>query len=644
MEGNERIPANIFEELAGVESREINTSEVTKENVNDSKDSEPINLNRLREARTYIIKDSQKKFIKSLIKVFNLILSEHGGQLISIPSASAIDKIKKAKELEDAQKDEIQKKKKSLFFRIKQTADKFRPSLKNIIKVVKFLYKLSKFVGKILWRVLKATLKIAAKMAKFIFKFLGKLLKPIIKKFIKKITWLIKWVIKIIAKIIRFIYRFSKKLFAGKNKGTKLLSSEPGPFSFNLKESPPKTKVKFKLILPKIKEKISILIRFLRILLKPTIKVLKKFIQKVMGPIFKKAINAVISFIVDFIFGQVLGSIIPFLGNAAAAIITGGKLIWKLVKLGHFVYGMTNTFKEIASTFDEASDDMSAIKEDEEELSEDEMETADFRKVLEKLEQNNKTNTDDYLRLKGKYLESLLYDYQCKGDSQIGKLIQEKLNTYQGKSLKELNLNELNAEIKRIEGNREITKLKSKTSANSIKNILENKELSFFVKMLHIFHSAISSIIVELERRLYLSDYKSVLDLTLSKYFLLKNKAYNFYIDKFIVKKDKDSYSKVTDIVIDEDGFTLNLKELFKRYKIFKEQFKKFEHFSFEDIIEKSPELKKEVVSGTSETEQYCIAKIAENNEQKKKYNLWLDVLEIVDSNKQFTNKYSRII
>ena len=75
MEGTERIPETIFDEMAGIDSNVQFKSDKSEENVNSSEVKSKINFTRLAEARKSFFKDVNKDFLKSLNKVIRLIAS-----------------------------------------------------------------------------------------------------------------------------------------------------------------------------------------------------------------------------------------------------------------------------------------------------------------------------------------------------------------------------------------------------------------------------------------------------------------------------------------------------------------------------------------------------------------------------------------
>lgn len=333
MDGNKRIPADIFEEMAGVETVPTNVSTDNKDSVNIPQEATTINLKRLSAAANaltkFVIKDFNREFLKVVKELLRLQKSQ---EIVRQPQSITVQ-IERT--LNNEQEEEEGEEEESLYDKF---TNKIPGPYKYIFKGLKYLWKFGKILFKwglklltMLWKVGKSILKMAQKALTSILKAAGRMLKvminflkPLVKKFlkiaIKNFIKLSKFIMRMILKLVRAIWKIVKRLFfKGKNPGKLLFKNEPGPASFSTSVFKIKDgiTVKFKAL----SKRTSFIMRLIRKALRPVQKLFWTVIKKLFGRLLKKLVQTVISIIVTFVMGQVLGSWIPLIGNAIGAAV-----------------------------------------------------------------------------------------------------------------------------------------------------------------------------------------------------------------------------------------------------------------------------------------------------------------------------------
>lgn len=332
MDGNKRIPADIFEEMAGVEIAPTNVSIDNKDSVNIPQEVTAINLKRLSAAANALTKFVIKDFNKEFLKVVKELLKLQKNQEIVRQPQSITIQIERT--LGTEQKEEKEEEE-SLYDKF---TNKIPAPYKYIFKGLKYLWKFGKFLFKwglkllsMLWKAGKSVLKMAQKALTSILKAAWRMLKiminflkPLVKKFlkiaIKNFIRLFKFIMRMILKLVRVMWKIVKRLFfKGKNPGKLLFKNEPAPRSFSTSVFKIKDgiTVKFKAL----SKRTSFIMRLIRKALRPVQKLFWTVIKKLFGRLLKKLVQTVTSIIITFVMGQVLGSWVPLIGNAIGAAV-----------------------------------------------------------------------------------------------------------------------------------------------------------------------------------------------------------------------------------------------------------------------------------------------------------------------------------
>lgn len=329
MDGNKRIPADIFEEMAGVETAPTNVSADNKDSVNIPQEATRINLKRLSAATNaltkFVIKDFNKEFLSIAKELLKLQKSQ---EIVRQPQSITVEIERTLGTKEEEEEEDIYDK----------LTNKFPSPYKYIFKGLKYLWKFGKILFKwglkllnMLWKAGKSVLQMAKNALSAILKAAGRMfktminfLKPLIKRFlkiaIKNLIKTFKFIMRMILKLVRVIWRIVKQLFfRGKNPGKVLFKNEPGPFNFSATVFKIKDgiTVKFKAL----NKRTAFIMRLLRKALRPIQKLFWTVIKKLFGKLLKKLVQTVVSVIVTFVMGQILGSCIPLIGNAIGAVV-----------------------------------------------------------------------------------------------------------------------------------------------------------------------------------------------------------------------------------------------------------------------------------------------------------------------------------
>lgn len=659
MEENKRIPADIFAEMAGIEPAPTNVSDKNKENVNLPQQVTPINFTRLKavaaEFNKLVIKDYSRDFLNIAKELLNL---QKNQEIVKKPEKIIIQAERSIEEPEE----EPEEKEESLFDKLLNLCIKYVPPpykyifvaikyfkkfagllLSGAITLLGMLWKFGKTVLKLAFDALKGILKVAFKVLKIMLKYVASAITKFVKSAIKILVKAFRYIMRMFLKLVRTMWRIVKVLFfRGKKPSKPLFKNEPKPVDFKANDLRIKggVTVKFK----PLTQKEGFIMRLIKKALRPLQKFFWTVIKKVFGKLLKKLVTTVISIITGFVFGQILGSCIPLIGNAIGAIYGVANTLLKITSIGMTVYGIFKDVKDLTNDLADSSDDDDGGEDDEEEedeLTEEEMESSDFRKVLDKLEKEKQLNSPEYLRIKQKYLESLLEENIANGNKNIADLIQVKLNESKEKGIQSLDLKVLDKDIEKINLVQEAEAFDKTISKDSLTTLLNDNSKSNYVRWLELFNRAINLIRITLFKREEYTDYKGAIVSHVSKYFEPRNFLFKYTFD-FFKQSDTENVKDISIYKIKKDISIDELASLYiePQWEVF--EHKDFEKYTLEKLANKFPEIKKEVVYFHKEATPFCDAKEKEISAQKMKYNIWLDILTVLDSDGIYKNKYQK--
>jgi hypothetical protein len=469
-----RIPADIFEEMAGLKEITPPVSETSENSVNTEPIISPIDEARLQKASIAFFSKVKNKFIKKIRKFADKLMSYNKEDPIkknTPPSNIEVTIIinESAAETEGRENAKEGKKNKSLI-------EKAWEALKFVVK------KLFKFAVKTLVKgVIKTLLKIFKKMAKVVAKVIRKTVRVLF-RIIKKIT---KAVFKAVKLIVKAIWRIVKKLFFRGKPSSKMFNGEPSNKNMEDPKIPNK-KNHMKLKMKGIKKKENFIMKAFKKVVGKFFKVVGKIIKKIFKKIIKKIIKVVVKMIIKFIAAQVIGSLLPGIGNAIMGAASMALMVMDVLDIVNFVTDISRTVNDLNA--DAVPEPDEGDTDDEDEVDIDSMNMQEVQAFMRGLESKRQTSSDEYYEAKERYLELLGEQYAKEGDEEISELIQLAMETGRvhreadlgdvdiannENAIKELNLQELQKEIERR------LKLKAeKKYENKRSNIFDESELN----------------------------------------------------------------------------------------------------------------------------------------------------------------------
>lgn len=404
MSGNRQIPADIFEEMAGMKDITPPTSAISDENIVSGQTLSPISVARLKDASVALSLHVQNDFVKSLHRVLKHIFKMRMSETeVSAQIETVIE--------HDERKDKERRVNPWL-----KLWNKIKPLIKAAWWGIK---KIIKFIGK---HLIKRLIKVAIKISKVLIKLFSKTLRALLKfaknalkgiyKLSKKI---IKFAFKTFKVLVKVFWRIVKKLFLRGKPMPKQFKGEPDPLSMEqpiLRKG--KNAIDIRATAPK--KKSSFIFKAVKKFFKVITKFFFKFITKIFGKIIKMAIKVLVKFIVKFVAGQVIGSLLPGIGNLIMLGITGALLLYDLYGLVNFVKETSN---EAMTLFKELKDDLSKneIDEETEDFDIETLSISEVRKLVYEYENSGKTDSDIYIQAKKHYLELLSKEYERVGDT-----------------------------------------------------------------------------------------------------------------------------------------------------------------------------------------------------------------------------------
>lgn len=153
------------------------------------------------------------------------------------------------------------------------------------------------------------------------------------------------------------------------------------------------------------------------------LKLLRKIISKVFGKIIKKLINVVVKIIVRFVALQLIGSLIPGLGNAFALAMTAISAILLITDAVGFI-------KDLTQNMEAPEDDTENERDEEMEkkiMRKSPPQTFEYYDKLVELRSQQREGGMDYLYTKQSYLVGLLKQAEQTGNLKEAKIIKDAL-------------------------------------------------------------------------------------------------------------------------------------------------------------------------------------------------------------------------
>lgn len=405
------IPADIFEEMAGMREITPPKSAASEENVKSETIVTPLDEGRLFKASVAFVSKVQKKLVKGFYKVAKRIVELQNEAAPKVPKKKGWNIFAKIIINETPAETSA-----------RETSESFNPftlKLKLIWAGIKLavgvLFALGKWIFKIAAKITTTILKLFGKIAKVVGRVFGKALRGII----RVITKVSKFVFKAVRKIVKAIWNIIRKLFFRGKPMPKQFKNEPSPKSMNQPAlSKQKNKMKLKMKAPKTKS--NFIMKAVKKVFKMLGKLLWKIVSKVFGKIIKKIIKVIVKMIIKFIAAQVIGSLLPGIGNFIMGAASMALMVMDVIGIVGFIKETSETVSELSEGFkvepEEADDD-----EDGADI--DEMNMTEVRKLMADLESQNKTNSEEYLEAKTRYLELLAEEYENSGDVDGAELI-----------------------------------------------------------------------------------------------------------------------------------------------------------------------------------------------------------------------------
>lgn len=274
------------------------------------------------------------------------------------------------------------------------------------------------------------------------------------------------------------------------------------------------------------------------------------------------------------------------------------------------------------------------------------MESSDFRKKLESLYKTGQQNSPEYQRLKEKYLSALIEESQENGNRAIADLAQQYLEHGRDKGFSSVDLQKFDKELNKIKFAQEAESIKQSVSKKEIEKLFNDNSKTVYERFIELFYRAVSLIRIKLLDRLENNNYRTMIQNKLQKYFEERNLSYSFYYDTYNSKKDIPSHTKTEYRKTTQNVRSLSSSLTFGLVHINTGEYKKFnsmEKYSMKYLSEKVPEVKKETLYAYEESEPYRKIKAKENNTQKEKYNLWVDILALLDKKGIHINKHKKL-
>ncbi len=471
------IPADIFEEMAGMKEITPPPSPTGEQNVNSERIVTPIDEARLKVASRAFFSKIEKKFVKTLNKVAK--------KLLSYQKQDAPPKIKRPKNIlvkiiinESPAETEGRENAKD--------AKKNESILTKAWKAFKFILK--KLLGFVVKHLVKKAIKIILAAMKKMLKAVKKAVKVAFRVFKRTIKKIAKWIFKSVKALVKVIWKLIKKLFFRGKASAKHFTGEPNNKDMG-DPSLSRKKNKMGLKMKGIKKKESFIMKALKKLFKKIVKPLQKLITKVFKKIIMKIIKTIVKMIVKFIAMQVIGSLLPGIGNAIMGAASMALMVMDIIGIVNFVQGISRDVTSLADEVEPDADEGDGPDDDGPDF--DEMSMQEVQAFMKNLEQQGQTASDDYYDAKARYLELLAEQYEKEGDIEGLELIEQAMETgrvptegapeHNGPedpdAIKKLDISALQKELQR----RKEAQAKRKYE-NKRKNVFDESEMNILLK------------------------------------------------------------------------------------------------------------------------------------------------------------------
>ncbi len=632
MDGTQRIPANIFDEMAGFQEPSKKSS-IVEENITKSQVEVEINQKRLKISSNFFLSKVEKELVKGFRNVAKELIKL---QKKETPLSNI--EIIEHDIVSDIEEDEgfsiVKLIKKIITFII-------RKAINGFIKVSNIFKSLSKWV-----------FDKAKSAASNIFKFLGKVAGKIASKVAsigkslsKTIGKLTRTAFNHAKKFLKQIWKIVKNLFLRGKTKKKVFPNEPG--TMDMSQPPaPKGKKSMKIKLKAPKKRSSFIFKAIKGIFGKVFKFFKRLINKFFGKIIKFAIKTFVKFVVRFFAMQAAGSIIPGVGNIVAGLISVGTGIATVLEVVDFVKSTVKEFKSSKGEEDKEEED---DKDDEEEKEDEEeklvIEKTDIdgiRAYMQKMEEQNQITSEDYFKAKKHYLKLLSEEYKNAGDDDTaailisisqtgvtpsGSTIHIGLN--QGEKLNFAKLETLLAETQDKFIRNKRAEQKTNVFATSEINVLLTGEEDKGPMWVSIWQNFIIYIRDNIPYRLDPKLYYDICKEIVSPHIYPRKYSFKIEADK----RNETAEEKSARIAA---GEALINKDEYSYTKLTNKDFKQKE--KFETVINKANKLKFNL---RSESRSYEEERKNSNFLQGSKLQKWYSIFQILSTRKQMQTVYN---
>lgn len=450
----ERLPADIFEEMAGVRDITPAPGEVVEGSVNGEVIKTEVNVDRLKEASKNLLL-KVPNFGKYLHKLAKKLLSFQKPPKKPKKQKTVIKSVKVVEHESNCASSG--KMLPGLWGTVIEVALKaFFWLIKGVIQALlllgkwafKLLWNLGKMLIKVFWKIVRASFKILAKLVRWVGKMLFKFIKLIWRGFVA--------LAKAIWNIIRVLFHRLKRKFSKNIKeppgwklaprkmrmhpppkmdqvgdpkltGTKVELSNPKPKPLNTKSLAPDRSFKPGKIGV---NRESIIWKAFRKAFDLFLKLIGKLVRKIFGGIIQKLIDIVVKIIVRFTIGQIIGSFLPGIGNALALAATAVTAIMLITEGVMFIRDLS---RDVTGEESDEGDEMEDVEEEEKEPQKPKKTTYEFLVDMRKMEAEGKQSTAEYQHVKQQYMVGLLKQAEANGNKHEIKMLKAALGIAENK-------------------------------------------------------------------------------------------------------------------------------------------------------------------------------------------------------------------
>lgn len=478
MESALHIPADIFEEMAGMKEIVPPKNDNKEENVKTERLVTPINEKRLKTASLAMISKVQKNLCKSFYKVAKKLLSYQQKDSPIKTKGQKIEVLIRITESVSKTAAKIFSRSFKLFKGLLGIAWKaLKVAIRTLFNLIKWLAKLTvKIIGKLL-KTFATIARAAGRVFARAFKHLGRM-----------ILRMSAHIFRMMKLILKAIWLIIKKLFFRGKPMLKMFKGEPADKPMK-QPTLSKKKNKMKLKLKAIGKKSLFIMKVVKKAFKAFGKIVWKIIKKIFSKVILKIVKTITKMIVKFIASQVIGSLIPGLGNLIMGALSMTLMALDVIAIVQFVKGVSKETAFLADEIEEEEDDEEDDDDEEGESGPDinEMGINEVNDFMKNLAANGKENSPEYLEAKTRYLSILMESYESSGDEEISQMIEIAMKTGQipatldktidalpeKEGIKKLDLKKLQIAIAKRE--KELIKIKLEAKS---KNVFYDKEIN----------------------------------------------------------------------------------------------------------------------------------------------------------------------